>query len=140
MLHITKQRIVSIFYFLFIYCFCFLGLHLGHKKEVPRLEVQSVTAASIPTAMPDPSRVCNLHHSSPQHRSPDPLREARDQACILKDTSQIRLHCAAMGTLVLFILDNKNAKNHSYFFHNPFLTSFVFLLIHLLCNIQGNLL
>ena len=31
------------------------------------------------TAMPDPSRVCELHHSSWQHWILNPLSEARDE-------------------------------------------------------------
>ena len=50
------------------------------------------------TAMPDPSRICDLHHSSGQHRILNPLREARDRTCNLRDASQICFCCAAMGT------------------------------------------
>ena len=42
----------------------FLGLHLQHM-EVPSLGVESeLLAYTTATAMPDPSRVCDLHHSS----------------------------------------------------------------------------
>ena len=55
------------FYFIFINLFfCFLGLYLWHM-EVPRLGVQSelqLLAYAIATVIWDPSRVCNLHHSS----------------------------------------------------------------------------
>ena len=34
--------------------------------------------------------VCDLHYSSWQRRILNPLSEARDQTCILKDTSHIR--------------------------------------------------
>ena len=64
---------------LYIY-FCFLGPHPWHM-EVPRLEVQSELQQptyTTATATPDPSRVCNLHHNSQQHRVLDPLSEARD--------------------------------------------------------------
>ena len=40
----------------------------------------------------DPSPICNLHHSSRQHRIPNLLSEARDQTCNLKVPSQIRFH------------------------------------------------
>ena len=39
--------------------------------------------------MPDPSLVFHLHHSSRQRRILNPLSEARDRTCVLKDTSQI---------------------------------------------------
>ena len=60
--------------------FVFLGLHPEHM-EVPSLGVKSelyLLAYATATAMRDPSHVCNLHHSSWQHRIPNPLSEARD--------------------------------------------------------------
>ena len=57
-----------LFYF-FIY-FCFLGPHLQHM-DVPRLGVKSELqkpACATATGTLDPSRVCDLHHSSRQHR------------------------------------------------------------------------
>ena len=47
----------------------------------------------------DPSRICDLHHSSWQLWIPNPLSKARDQTCILRDTSQVHFRSAAMGTL-----------------------------------------
>ena len=58
-------------YFLFVFIFVFLGLHPWHM-EVPRLRVQlelQLPAYTTATAMPDLSLVCDLHHSSGQHRS-----------------------------------------------------------------------
>ena len=53
--------------YLFIYLlFCFLGPYLRHK-EVPRLGVESelqLPACTKATAVRDPSRVCDLHHST----------------------------------------------------------------------------
>ena len=49
--------------------------------EVPRLGVElelRLLAYTTDTATPDPSRVCELHHSSWQHQIFNPLREARD--------------------------------------------------------------
>ena len=69
--------------------------------EVPRLGVElelQLPAYSTATAKPDPSHVCNLHHSSWQPRIPDPLSKARDQIHILMDTSQIRFRCTTLGT------------------------------------------
>ena len=59
----------------------FLGL-----KEVPR-----VTAAGLhhSHAMPDLSLSCNLYHILWQHGILNPLSGARDQTCILMDTSQV---------------------------------------------------
>ena len=63
--------------------------------EVSRLGVESelqLQAYTTATAMPDPSHVCDLHHSSEQHQILNPQREARDQTCVLMITSQIHLH------------------------------------------------
>ena len=46
-------------------------------------------AYTTATAMPDPSCVCNLHHSSWQRQILNPLSEARDQICILMDTRRV---------------------------------------------------
>ena len=49
--------------------------------EVPRLgvdlELQPLAYATA-TAIPDPSHICDLHHSSGQHWIPNPLNKARD--------------------------------------------------------------
>ena len=54
--------------------------------EIPRLGVESelqLPAYTTATATGDPSRVCDLHHSSRQARSL--LSEVRDRTCILVD-------------------------------------------------------
>ena len=69
----------------------FLGLHLWHM-EVPGLGVKSelqLLAYITATAMPDLSCICDLHHSSQQHHTLNPLNEARDRTRVLMDTSQI---------------------------------------------------
>ena len=70
--------------------------------EVPRLEVESelqLPATATATAMQDPSRVADLHHSSRQCWIPDPLgSEAREQTHILMVISRIHFHCAMTGT------------------------------------------
>ena len=75
-------------------------LHSQHM-EVPRLgaesELQLPTYATA-TAMQDPSRVCDLYHFSRQHWILNPLSEARDQTCVLMDTSWVRFRCTTMGT------------------------------------------
>ena len=58
--------------------------------EVPRLGVESelqLPAYTTVTATRNPSRVCDLHHSSWQLQILNPLSEARDRTCILMDSS-----------------------------------------------------
>ena len=54
--------------------------------EIPRLEVKSelqLPAYTTATAMGDPSRVCELHHSSGQHQILNSLRRDRERTHIL---------------------------------------------------------
>ena len=82
-------------------CLCCSFAFLG-QMEVPRLGVKlelQLQAYATTIAMEDPSlHHSNLHHSSWQHRIPDPLSEVRDRTCILMDTSWIRFLCTATGT------------------------------------------
>ena len=60
--------------------------------KVPRVGVElelQLLAYTTATAIPDPSQVCDLHHSSQQHWIPNPLSKARDRTCVLVDTSQV---------------------------------------------------
>ena len=70
----------------------FLRLLLRHM-EVPRLGVESELeppAYARATATRDPSRVCNLHHSSGQRRIVNPLSKGRDRTRNLMAPSRIR--------------------------------------------------
>ena len=78
-------------WFFFFFFFFFLGPHPQHL-EVLRLEVKlelQLPAYTTATAMPDPSRVCDLHHSSQQCQVLNPLSEARDGTCVLMDDSRV---------------------------------------------------
>jgi len=78
-----------VFFFFFPFVFVFLGSHFRHM-EVPRLGVESelqLPAYTTAMATPDPSHICELHHSSWQHWSLNPLSEARDPSHVLMDTS-----------------------------------------------------
>ena len=71
--------------------FAFLGPHLWHV-EIPRLGVESelkLPAYTTATATPDPSCLCDLHHSSQQRWILNPLSEARVGTCVLMGASQI---------------------------------------------------
>ena len=67
-----------------------------HRLGV-KLELQ-LPAYATATEMPDPSRICDLHHTSQQPQIADPLSEASDQTRILMDTSWIHFRCAITGT------------------------------------------
>ena len=63
------------------------GLYLRHM-EVARLGLE--LELQLPaTATQDPSRICNLHHSSRQSRILNPLSGARDQTLIFMDCSRV---------------------------------------------------
>ena len=72
---------------LLLLLFCFLGPHLQHM-EFPRLVVV-IEAAGASLSKTGSECVCGLYHSSLRHQIPDPLRKAKDQTCILMDSSQI---------------------------------------------------
>ena len=96
----------SIYFFFF---FFFLGPLLWHM-EVPRLGVKSelhLLACTTATATQDPSHICDLHHSSQKRQILNPLSEARDQSCILMDTS---------GVHYLLLSHNGNSNNISFYF------------------------
>ena len=54
--------------------------------------------------MPDPSHVCDLHHSSWQCQILNPLSEARDRSHVLMDTNWFHYCWATRGTPIFFIL------------------------------------
>ena len=69
----------------------FLGPHLWHM-EVPRPGVKSelqLRAYATATATQDLSLICDLQHSSAQHRILNPLSKARDRTRVLIDTSRV---------------------------------------------------
>ena len=62
-----------LYVFLLFVLFCF-SVPCQWHMEIPRLEIESelqLPAYTTPMAMQDPSRVCDLHHSSRQHCIPD---------------------------------------------------------------------
>ena len=92
----------SLFFFL---VFVFLGPHRQHM-EGSRLGVElelQLLAYTTATATLDPSRICDLHHSSRQCRILNPLSEGRDRTRNLNVPSQTRFLCAMTGTPTLAI-------------------------------------
>ena len=69
-----------------LFVFVILGPHPQHM-EIPKLGVESelqLPGYTTAAAMPDQKLICSLHH-----RILNPLSEARDQTCIVMDTSQV---------------------------------------------------
>ena len=90
------HRTLLLYFFFF---FVFLGLHPQHM-EIPGLGVElelQLPAYTRATATPDPSHVCDLHHSSQQLQFLKPLSEAR-RTHNLMDASWIRFHFATTET------------------------------------------
>ena len=88
---------VSLFICLY---FVFLGPHQRHM-EVRRLGIElelQLPAFTTAIATWDPSCVCSLHHSSQQCRILNLLSQARDQTCILMDTSRVCYRWATTDT------------------------------------------
>ena len=87
-------------FFLSFFFFPFLGPHPRHM-EAPKLgdelELQQ-PAYTTATAIPDPSCVCDLHHSSRHHWILNPLNETKDQTHNLMVPSWICYCCAMLGT------------------------------------------
>ena len=97
--------------------FCLLGPHLWHM-EVPRPGVKSELlplAYTTATATPDPSHICNLHHSSRQQRILNPLSEAEDRTHVLMVNSQICFCCTTGRTpdFLYFYLESKVITNRA---------------------------
>ena len=107
------------FGFCFHFCFCgFCSLSLSFfffflflVKATPMASGSSQARDWIRTAAAghshshsnwDPSHVCDLYHRSRQRQILNPLSEARDQTCILMDTSWISYHWATTGTTCIF--------------------------------------
>ena len=82
--------------------FCFLGLHPLHM-EVPRSGVESelqLPASTTATATPDPSHVCDLHHSSRQRQILNPRGQGSNpQPTTSWFLVRFCFCCAMMGTL-----------------------------------------
>ena len=91
--------------------------------EVTRLGVESELwspAYTTATTTRDPSRFCDLHHSSWQYQILNSMSGARDRTHILMDTNQAHYHRGTTGTPIsaTFLF------NDFYFFHYIWFTVF----------------
>ena len=75
--------------FFFFFFFWAAPAAYGGSQARVESELQLPTYTTT-TAMQDPSRLCDLHHSSRQHPILNPLSKAKDQTCILMYANQIR--------------------------------------------------
>ena len=78
---------------LFIYLCHFRAAPVAYGGSQGRVLIGAVAASlhtATATARPDPSCVCNLHHSSWQCWILNPLSKARDLTYVLMDANQIR--------------------------------------------------
>ena len=95
--------------------FCVFGLQPQHM-EVPGLGVKKELqppAYVTATAMPDPSCIWDLHHSSWQCQILNPLTEARDRTRYLMVPSRICFCYTMTGTpkIFLILVDLHNSVN-----------------------------
>ena len=108
--------------FIWLFFFRFLGLHLWHMG-VPRLGIQlelQLPAYTTATATSDLSHVCDLHHSTQQHRIPNPLSEARDWTCNLMVPNRIHFHCTTMGTPLTTSFTSNMSQMEWFYIINSF--------------------
>ena len=89
---------IDLFYFLF-YIFVFFCLFRAEPTAYGAVPLSATRA----TAMPDPSHVCKLYHSSWQHQILNPLSKVRDRTYDLMVPSRIHFRCTTTGIPVPLI-------------------------------------
>ena len=92
----NKVQIYLFIYFIYLF-FCLFAFSRAAPTAYGDSQARDLIRARA-TAMWDPSRICNLHHSSWQRQILNPLSEARDRTRNLMVPSWIHFHCAMMGT------------------------------------------
>ena len=86
-LNLLVQVDFHFLYYLFIYCL-FRAAFAAYGSFQARGPIRAAAAShTTATAMRDPSRICDLHHSSEQCWILNPLSEARDWTCVLNGYS-----------------------------------------------------
>ena len=98
--HLKCGEHMKIAYFFFSFLSLFYQGHPHSIWRFPGRRVESelqLLAYATATATPDLSHIWDLHHSSGQCQILNPLSDARDQTCILMDTSWICFCSATMG-------------------------------------------
>ena len=87
---------LALFIYLFIYLFC---LFRATREAYGDSQARGwIRAYATGTATPDLSRNWGLHHNSQKRQILNPLSQARNRTCVLRDASQICFRWAMMGT------------------------------------------
>ena len=87
----------NIFLFICLFDFLFMTAPVAYGNSQARSRIRAAACATA-IAMPDPSHMCDLHHSSRQCGILSPLSEARDGGHVLMDISWVHYHWATTGT------------------------------------------
>ena len=87
--------------------FFFRPTPIAYGSSQARGRIRAVAATA--TAMWDPSRNCDLHYSSWQHRTLNPLSKARDQTWVLMDTSCVCSLLSYVGNSLCWNSSEKEA-------------------------------
>ena len=80
---------VFVFLVLGFFFLLFRATPAAYGDSEARGRIGAVAAGYATTTPPDPSHLCDLYHRSWQCRVLNPLSEARDQTCVLMDTSPV---------------------------------------------------
>ena len=97
------HAIMNILEHVLVFFFCFFGFSFylfraaptAYRGSWPRDRIGATAAGLSHSYSHSNVRFrlrLHLHHSSQQRRILNPLREARDQTCVLVDASQIHFH------------------------------------------------
>ena len=78
-----------LFFCFFCFFFCIWHMEVSRLRVELELQLPDYTKATTP---PDPSHICNPHHSSRQCQILIPRGEARDGTCVLMGASQVHSH------------------------------------------------
>ena len=88
-------------------CLFFRAAPLAYRSSWARGRIRAAIASlhHSHSKTQDPSRICDLHHSSWQGRILNPLNKTRDRTCNLMVPSRVRFHCATTGKPQHWILN-----------------------------------
>ena len=101
-----------LFYLFYSVVFCFTrATPAAYGGSQATGLIGAVAAILWPSAMPDPSHICNLYHSSQKCQILNPLGKARDRTLNLTVPSQVHFRCATTGTPPCYFLGRKRSQD-----------------------------